>query len=149
MTFMGIVYRNFFAGNDSLRIENLTDILKRFLFRGNTQAENLFGDVLGLVALYHFFLVSDELLTLNSLSLKNIIMDNAFDLIKFLPFVQKELGKEIDKLDSTLQNELKSKTRAMGQMHSTLPDKGVDPNEILALMGSFVVTEDKVDNTSY
>jgi len=146
VSMLAIFYRSFVADNSGVP---LNEILKRFLFRGNTRAENFFSDLLGLLALYQFFTMSDEILTLNSLSLKNLVMDSVFDMVKYLPFVQKELGKEIGNLESTLQHDLKSKTRAMGQLHTVLPKKGIDPKEILDLMGSFVASEDKVKYSSY
>ena len=96
------------------------------------------GDVCGLLACVGLLGVIDNV------SNFQLSLDSAFEMVKFLPFVQAEVEKEKVKIEKDFEKELKSKTRCIEEPLVCLPEKGRTADEVLSLMNSLVLKEDIV-----
>jgi sphinganine-1-phosphate aldolase len=72
---------------------------------------------------------------------KQMIVAQAFNLVKDLGFVKKMLEKEQTKLEEDFEKDLKVKSRAIGEMNKSLPAVGMAKSAILKLMKDATATE--------
>ena len=75
---------------------------------------------------------------------KTSVEKTGFELAKLLPSVRKQLADEKADVQKTLEAELKTKTRAMGEPLLCLPKQGQSAECILTLMKNALVTEDEI-----
>ena len=144
-TVMFFVYRHLLTIQDDAQFESVLNILKRLFLNDSKKAQNLTGDIIGLMIIYAAFSVSGNALSMNSASTIKFIQDQVFSVLKYIPYVQKQVQQEKDNLQKTLQHDLKEKTRnQMGESYVTLPEKGIDPEKMIEMLKAFVITEDVV-----
>ncbi|KAJ1410668.1 pyridoxal phosphate-dependent transferase [Ochromonadaceae sp. CCMP2298] len=74
------------------------------------------------------------LLSLDLVGAKKDITAWAFNQVRMTSMVQSVLSKEQDKLEADFDKELKTKSRAIGQINTSLPKVGLEASAILDLM---------------
>jgi glutamate/tyrosine decarboxylase-like PLP-dependent enzyme len=67
-----------------------------------------------------------------------------YDAAKHIPSVQKQLADEKEGVRKSLEADLKTKTREMGEPLFALPEKGQSAESILSLMKNALVSEDEI-----
>ena len=117
------------------------DIVAR---QSHAAASALLGDVVGLLVLYAVVGAVGELVTLKYGVVKRRFLDAAYNSVKWLPPVQKEIQKEQRKLEEHFEDHLKKKSRAISMRCDTLPSKGIDRRSVLALMREVTLQEDQI-----
>lgn len=102
------------------------------------------GDIAGF---YLLFQLSKQLAYVFSLEVSEIttsVENTAYELAKLLPSVQKQLADEKASVEKTLEADLKTKTRAMGEPLFALPKQGQSAESILTLMKNALISEDEI-----
>ena len=115
----------------------LTFLLPIFQIRGLKDSKvlnRLLGDILGVIILNGTVQGVNNMFSFNPLSFVKFVKNFAYDMVKPLPIVQKELAIEREKLRASLKHELKEKVLAMGPVFSSLPEKGMTEKEIIEFM---------------
>ena len=97
------------------------------------------GDILGALALWSVYRWASYVIkNLHEFSSVSAIVRNVknygYNLVKNTSFVQKEMAKEQIKLERELEDDIKTKARAIGTVNTSLPARGMAPKRILALM---------------
>ncbi len=72
------------------------------------------------------------------------LTDYFFNMVKDISFVKATLSKEQSKLEESFDKDLKIKSRAVGNINTELPDKGITQKEILDILESSTKREDTV-----
>jgi len=97
------------------------------------------GDIFGALALWSFYrwasFASTNLHEISSVSaIVRLIKNFGYGLVKNMSFVTRELAKEQTKLEQELEDDIKTKARAIGSVTTRLPLQGMPPKKILELM---------------
>lgn len=138
--------------NDSLSRKSLVSFLSTALKEVGASSENLqsflnfiVGDFLGLYVISMACNLPAIFSLQNILTLKKNVFEGAYESIKWLPFIQKEMQKEKNKLESDFEKDLKIESRKIGGPNSTalssLPNVGISHEEILSMMKSVTEVE--------
>ena len=104
----------------------------------------VWGDIAGCFLLYRLTTNLAYVFSLEYNEIKSSVENTAFQLAKLLPSVQKQLADEKASVEKTLEADLKTKTRAMGDSLLSLPSKGQSAESILTLMKNALVSEDEI-----
>jgi len=72
------------------------------------------------------------------------VTDYGFNLVKDLPFVKGSLQEEQEKMEKSIDKDLKTKSRSIGQALTALPNKGMSHNEVVQLIDDVVTKENVV-----
>lgn len=102
------------------------------------------GDILGLLLLFSLIATWGDLVNLKFSVVKKRFLEAAYDAVKWLPIVQKEVQKEQHKLEAHFEEHLKKKSRAIGLRCQTLPPKGIARTGVLSLMQDITKQEDQI-----
>lgn len=125
-------------------IESILVILTKFIQQQNPKISILFGDILGLYLLITIGKTISNIWSYDPASLYNLITEKGFNFIKTFPFVKALIDKERESVDKLVEEEMKSKIRAMGEQYLTLPQNGKSSEEIISFLQSLVKKEDLV-----
>ena len=104
----------------------------------------LVGDVLGAILIVQIINFFDSITSLNILSLKKIIVNGGYGLVKLIPFIKSKIDAEMLKNEHQLEEDLKSKSRAISESYHALPENGIPSSQILQLMSSATTKEDVI-----
>ena len=102
------------------------------------------GDIVGIIVIFAVMKAITELGNLKYTVLKKQLLASAYDSVKWIPIIQKEIKKEQTKLEEHFEDHLKKKSRAIGLRYQTLPPKGIDKRGILGLMRDVTGQEDQI-----
>jgi sphinganine-1-phosphate aldolase len=136
-----ILFRILKTNSKSL-LDEITEILSK-----STESRAVkiaIGDAVGLVVCLKFLDFADKLITVDFDGLKRTITDFGFGLIKNTSFVKAKLQKEQSKLETDFDKELKTRSRALGEINLSLPKNGLQGSDILDMMRTNNSTENDV-----
>lgn len=112
-------------------------------------ANMIFGDILGLLACLKVLDLADKVLTTDLAGLTRRTTDFFFGLVKNTSMVQEILVKEQGKLEEDIGKDLKTRSRALGEMITVLPKKPMKEKAILKLMQDAAAVENQVWETGH
>lgn len=112
-------------------------------------ANMIVGDILGLLACMKVIDLADKVVTIDIAGLYRRITDFFFGLLKNTSVVQEILVKEQGKLEDDIGKDLKTRSRALGEMITVLPKKPMKEKAILKLMQDAAAEENKVWETGH
>jgi hypothetical protein len=136
--------RNLCQGASKEEMENILSMICNYLAKQNKHLSLLGGDILGLFILYTTSKSISNLWSYDPSSLFGVITDHVFGLIKSFPLVKQKLNEERESVDKLVDEEMKSKIRAMGPRYAVLPQAGQPSEEILNFLKTLVRKEDSV-----
>lgn len=146
ITFFTLLYRLKYTTNNNSNnnIENILILLTKYIQKQNPKITILFGDILGLYLLFSIGKTISTIWSYDPSSLYNLIVDTTFNFIKTFPFIKDLIDKERENVDKLVEEEMKSKIRAMGPQNLVLPYDGKSSEEILTFLKSLVRKEDLI-----
>lgn len=110
----------------------------------SSKYSSVVGDIAGCFLLYR---LANQLAYIFSLEFSEImtsVESTGYEIAKLLPSVRKQLADEKASVEKSLEEDLKTKTRAMGEPLFALPKQGQSAESIISLMKSALVSEDEI-----
>jgi sphinganine-1-phosphate aldolase len=135
-----LVYRTVYATNSKTLLEILMTCIQDIQCR---KLQHLSQDILGSLILLTLVQGVNCVTSMSYASLKKSILDVGYEIAKLFPQVRQKLDEEKVKFEATLENEIKKKSREVGDTIARLPQKGISPQSILDLMSKAVLLENK------
>ena len=139
---LALVYRAVRGGSD----ESLLLIISKCISNicsNRRSSKLLLEDICGLVVILGAIRVMNSGMIISTEDGRKSIMNEIFKMSKALPSVKSMLDKEKDKARKDIEADLKVKSRAMGPVVTTLPQKGSSHSEIISLMQSLAGKENE------
>ncbi len=140
-----LLYRvlNVNSDDDQSILSLIQQIIEKINF--SSPALSLFvKDLLGLILLQQLINLSYQCTNWNYQGFSKFVTDYGFNLVKDLPFVKGSLQEEQEKMEKSIDKDLKTKSRSIGQALTALPNKGMSHNEVLQLIDDVVTKENVV-----
>ena len=158
--FAFIVYRANQVSSSSISVDTMSTILDtisngiKILYRKYQlplPVIQAIGDWLGILTLLSLVNFLNFAFLKNNLhGMKKDLTDWGFQFLnKNFSFVKETLAQERTKLEASIGKELKQKASTVGEMNTTLPNKGMSHKDILALMSTAVEKENVVWETGH
>jgi sphinganine-1-phosphate aldolase len=135
-----LIYRAVYATNSKPLLEVLMTCIQDLQSK---RLQHLSQDILGSLILLTVVQGLHCVTTMSYASLKKTILDFGYEIAKLFPQVRQKLDEEKVKFEDTLDNQIKKKSREVGETVARLPQKGISPQAILDLMSKAVLLENK------
>jgi hypothetical protein len=133
-----------YFGSCSCGMESLLVVSQKWIEQYFSTEINFFiGDLLGLLLLCQVFHIFYVLTTCNFHEVYKYVTDFGFGFSKRFSFVREILKEEENKLEISLDHDLKTKSRFSGS-NTILPDKGMSHQEILTMIQNSIKHENEV-----
>jgi hypothetical protein len=133
-----LIYRFFFIDTP----ENFASIIFDAVRAENASMNRLVGDVGGMIIFFVVVTFVTNILNKKVSNFSKSLMDYGYGLVRTTSYVKAYLKKEQDKIEIEFDRDLKSKSRALGELNTHLPKKGQSSAKILKLMKSATSNED-------
>jgi hypothetical protein len=141
---LALYYRQICLQGSKDEMENVLAMICNYLSKQNKHLSLLGGDIFGLFILYSTGKTLANIWSHDPSSFYGLITDSVFGFIKSFPFVKQMLNQERESVDKLVDEEMKSKIRAMGPRYAVLPQAGQSSEEILNFLKTLVRKEDSV-----